>query len=162
MPRRRQHRRQILTEDHLNVGSRTGGSRITYWTGEGPDLANVRPVGDDDLPPVVDLVKDEVIRELAEAWNVVDDDGVVFSLRRYKAADHPSYDVVVDDDRVAGTFFYEGGLVHQHVIVLGLFGIFEGKFLRAVFVLPNVIPALGAPVLRIGGFGVQRLGEGDE
>jgi len=115
--RRKEHRRRILTEDHLNLGSRTGGSRITYWTGEGPDLATVRPVGDEDLPPLVDLVKDEVVRELAEAWDVVDDDGVVFSVRRYKAADHPSYDVVVDDDRVAGTFFYEGGVVHQHVIV---------------------------------------------
>jgi hypothetical protein len=67
VPRRRQHQRRILPEDHLNVGSRTGGAHITYWTGEGDDVANVRPVG--------------------------------------------------DDDRVAGTFFHEGGLVHQHVIV---------------------------------------------
>lgn len=117
MARRKQHHRRILTQAHLNVGSRTGGARITYWTGEGPDLAHVRAVGDSDLPPLVDLVKDEVIRKLAEAWDVVDDDGTVFSLRRYEGADHPSYDVVVDDDRVAGTFFHEGGLVHEHIIV---------------------------------------------
>ena len=63
------------------------------------------------------MVKDQVIRELSEAWDVVDDHGIVFSLRRYEGADHPSYDVVVDDDRVVGTFFHEGGLVHEHVIV---------------------------------------------
>jgi hypothetical protein len=101
----------------LNVGSRTGGGRISYWTDDGPELAIVRPVGDRDLPELVDMVKDEMVRQLSEAWDVADDDGTVFSLRRYKAADHPSFDVVVDDDRVAGTFFHEGGLVHQHVIV---------------------------------------------
>jgi len=115
--RRRPRPRRILTEDHLNVGSRTGGARITYWTGTGADLATVRAVGGGDLPDLVDMVKDEVIRKLAEAWEVVDDDGIVFSLRRYEGSDHPSFDVVVDDDRVAGTFFHEGGLVHQHVIV---------------------------------------------
>ena len=117
MTHRAQHRRRILTEDHLNVGSRTGGGRLTYWTGDGPDVAEVRGVGEHDLSLITDFVKDEVIRELAEAWDVVDDDGTVFSLRRYQGADHPSYDVVVDGDRVAGTFFHEGGLVHQHVIV---------------------------------------------
>jgi hypothetical protein len=117
MARRKQRRRRILSEDHLNVGARAGGARITYWSGEGPDLANVRPIGDNDLPPLVDFVKDEVIRKLAEAWDVIDEDGTVFSLRRYEGSDHPSYDVVVDGDRVAGTFFHEGGLVHQHVIV---------------------------------------------
>jgi hypothetical protein len=115
--RRSRHRSAILNEDHLNVGSRTGGARISYWTGDGPDLARVRPVGDHDLPDLVDMVKDEVIRKLAEAWDVVDDHGTVFSLRRYEGADHPSYDVVVDGDRVVGTFFHEGGLVHEHVIV---------------------------------------------
>jgi hypothetical protein len=117
VPRRRQHRSPLLNQDHLNVGSRTGSGRITYWTGEGPDLAHVKPIGEGRLPDLVDMVKDEVVRTLAEAWDVVDDDGVVFSLRRYEGADHPSYDVVVDGDRVAGTFFHEGGLVHQHVIV---------------------------------------------
>jgi hypothetical protein len=111
------HRPAILNQDHLNVGSRTGGARISYWTGAGPDLARVRPVADHDLPELVDMVKDEVIRKLAEAWDVVDDRGIVFSLRRYEGADHPSYDVVVDGDRVVGTFFHEGGLVHEHVIV---------------------------------------------
>ena len=117
MPPRRTHRPPLLNQDHLNVGSRTGGSRLTYWTGEGPDLAIVRPVDDDKLPELVDMFKDEVVRKLDEAWNIVDDDGTIFSLRRYGGADHPSYDVVVDGDRVAGTFFHEGGLVHQHVIV---------------------------------------------
>jgi hypothetical protein len=115
--RHRHGRPPILTEDHLNVGSRTGGARISYWTGTGPDLAIVRPVGADDLPELADIVKDQVIRKLAEAWDVDDDQSTVFSLRRYEGADHPSYDVVVDGDRVAGTFFHEGGLVHQHVIV---------------------------------------------
>ena len=117
MARRRHHARRLLTEDHLNVGSRTGGSRITYWTGTGADLATVRAVGGADLPELVDMVKDEVIRKLAEAWHVDDEDGTVFALRRYEGAAHPSFDVVVDSDRVAGTFFHEGGLVHQHVIV---------------------------------------------
>jgi hypothetical protein len=89
---------------------------MTYWSGEGPDLADVRPVDGENLPALVDMVKDEVVRKLAEAWEIVDDNGVVFSLRRYAGADHPSFDVV-DDDRVLGTFFHEGGLVHQHVIV---------------------------------------------
>lgn len=61
-------------------------------------------------------MKDMVIRKLAEAWHIDDDHGTVFSLRRYEGADHPSYDVV-DKDRVLGTFFHEGGLVHEHVIV---------------------------------------------
>jgi hypothetical protein len=117
VPRGRQRHRRLLTEDHLNVGSRTGTPRITYWAGTGADLATVRPVGADDLPELVDMVKDEVIRKLAEAWDIGDRDGTVFSLRRYAGADHPSYDVVVDGDRVIGTFFHEGGLVHQHVIV---------------------------------------------
>ena len=117
MARRRQHPRRLLTEDHLNVGSRTDTARITYWTGTGADLATVRAVGPDDLPALMDMVKDELIRTLAEAWDVDDADGTVFSLRRYEGADHPSYDVVVDGDRVVGTFFHEGGLVHQHVIV---------------------------------------------
>jgi hypothetical protein len=117
VPRRSDHGRALLNQDHLNVGSRTGGGRITYWTGDGPDLAVVEPVGAHDLPELVDMVKDEVVRKLAEAWDIVDDGGAVFSLRRYQGADHPSYDVVVDGDRVAGTFFHEGGLVHQHVIV---------------------------------------------
>ena len=89
---------------------------MTYWSGEGPDLASVRAVEGDNLPGLVDMVKDEVVRKLAEAWEIVDEDGVVFSLRRYEGADLPSFDVV-DDDRVVGTFFHEGGLVHQHVIV---------------------------------------------
>jgi hypothetical protein len=80
MSRRKQHRRRILSEDHLNVGARAGGARITYWSGEGPDLANVRPIGDNDLRPLVDFVKDEVIRKLAEAWDVNDEDGEIWSV----------------------------------------------------------------------------------
>jgi hypothetical protein len=80
MSRRKQHRRRILSEDHLNVGARAGGARITYWSGEGPDLANVRPIGDNDLPPLVDFVKDEVIRKLAEAWDVNYENGEIWSV----------------------------------------------------------------------------------
>ena len=47
--------------------------------------------------------------------------------------------------------------------MLGLLGVDQGKLLRAVFVLPFVIPAFGAPVLRIGrGLCIKRLREGDE
>ena len=54
-------------------------------------------------------------------------------------------------------------LLDEHFIVLWLLGVDQGKFLRAVFVLPDVFPALGAPVLRIGGgLWIERLREGDE
>jgi len=101
----------------MYVGARQTGAPLTYWSHDGVELACVHPVAEDDLSPIVDFIKDEVVRELCEAWNVTDEHGVVFSLRRYEAADHPSYDVVVDDDRSVGTFFYEGGLVHERVIV---------------------------------------------
>src|SRR5207302_3766175 len=104
MPRRRPLGRRILTEDHLCVGAQEPGAPLTYWSDAGAELARVHPVSDDDLSPMVDMIKDEVIRALAEAWNVTDEHGTVFSLRRYEAADHPSYDVVVDEDRVVGTF----------------------------------------------------------
>jgi hypothetical protein len=89
---------------------------MTYWDANGHELARVRPV-DDGASPIIDLLADYTLREPAEAWDVTDRNGVVFSLRRYEGADHPSYDVIVDGDRVVGTFFAEGGLVHQHVLV---------------------------------------------
>ncbi len=108
--------RRLLTEDHLSVGAYEPGETMTYWDANGHELARVRPA-DDEGVPIVDLLKDHVAREPAGAWDVTDRHGVVFSLRRYEGADHPSYDVIVDGDRVLGTFFVEGGLIHQHVVV---------------------------------------------
>jgi len=90
---------------------------LSYWNRTGSEVARVHAVDADRLPDLVQLFKDEVVRDLAEAWDVTDSEGVVFSLRRYEGADHPSFDVVVDDDRVVGTFFVEGGLLHEHVLV---------------------------------------------
>ena len=116
MPRLKRRRRGLLDEDHLFVGAYEAGETLTYWDADGHELARVLPV-DDDLPDVVHMLREQVLRELAEAWDITDRHGVVFSLRRYEGADHPSFDVVVDDDLVIGTFFCQGGLVHQHVVV---------------------------------------------
>jgi hypothetical protein len=94
--------RPILVEDRLSVGAYEPGETTTYWDADGHELARVMPV-DDDRSPLIQFAKDEVIRELGEVIDVRDRYGVVFSLHRYEAADHPSYDVVGEDDRVLGT-----------------------------------------------------------
>ena len=109
-------KRQILVEDELFVGAYEPGETMTYWNAGGHELARVQPV-ERDTSPLLELAEEQIVRHPAAAWDVTDRKGTVFSLRRYEGSDHLSYDVVVDDDRVIGTFFCEGGLLHEHVIV---------------------------------------------
>src|SRR3954463_8064701 len=104
--------RRLLDRERLFVGEQVPGRPITYWDANGTDVAYVSsrdPVG------LVDLLGDEIVRHTAEAWEVSDDEGVVFRLRRYDAADHPSYDVIAGDGAPLATFLCEGGVLHEHV-----------------------------------------------
>jgi hypothetical protein len=115
MPRRRTSAgRELLDENELFVGAKQPGAPLMYWEPGGRELARVSALEDDDLAAVI---KDEVLREEAEAWDVTDRGGTVFSLRRYEAAEHPSYEVVDGREQPLGTFFCEGGLLHEHVLV---------------------------------------------
>lgn len=103
--------RRLLEADELFVGARETGAPLTYWADSKHDLATVSP-----LDPA-GLIQDELVRQTEEAWEVTDGDGPVFSVLRYEASDHPSYDVVSPDDSVLATFFCEGGLLHEHLVV---------------------------------------------
>jgi hypothetical protein len=107
-------KRRLLQERELFVGAHDRGAPVTYWKPGGERLARVVALADDDL---LAFVKDEIVRDLAEAWDVADDHGTVFSVRRYEASEHPSYDVVDADGQQLGTFFCRGGMLHEHVVV---------------------------------------------
>src|SRR5438067_2265066 len=100
----------LLEADELFVGARETGAPLTYWAGK-KDLAWVDP-----LEPA-SILTDELVRQTAEGWEVKDGAGPVFALRRYEAADHPSYDVLAPDGTPIATFFCEGGMLHEHVLI---------------------------------------------
>ena len=118
----RRRTRPLLATDDLFVGARTPGvARVTYWDGKGTELAQAVAEHATRHNPVVDEmlrnVTDTAVRTIDESWTISDRIGPMFTIRRYRAADHPSYDVVADDGGVLATFFCDGGVIHQHVIV---------------------------------------------
>ena len=107
-------RRPLLEPDELFVGAKSTGAPLTYWDNDQRDLAAVAGTEPTTLR---DLLSDELVRRTAEAWQVTDDRGPVFLVRRYAASDHPSYDIVDPSGDVLATFFCEGGLLHEDVVV---------------------------------------------
>lgn len=103
---------RLLDTDDLYVGPRQPGAPITYWNADG-DLAHVRST----VPSLTDMVRDEIVRTVAESWEITDDNGVVFSLHRYEPAEHPSYVVLAPHGAPLATFLCEGGVLHDHVLV---------------------------------------------
>jgi hypothetical protein len=103
-------KRALLEADDLFVGARETGAPLTYWR-KHKDLARVTPA------EPASVLTDELVRQTAEAWQVTDHAGTIFAVRRYEAAEHPSYDVVDPDGEPLATFFCEGGVLHEHVLV---------------------------------------------
>lgn len=106
-------RRPVLSAAELYVGARSLGAPLRYWRDDGPDLARV--VAEDES--TLAMLAESVLRPIADAWTVEDDDGVLFTLRRYEAADDLSYDVVAPDGEALATFLVESRIVHDEVVV---------------------------------------------
>ena len=107
------HGSPLLEADDLYVGPREPGAPISYWDGTRTELAKVHATD----PSLVAQISDEVVRAVAESWEVVDGGGVVFRLQRYQPAEHSSYVVAGPDGDPIATFLCEGGLLHEHVVV---------------------------------------------
>jgi hypothetical protein len=110
------HRRLVLETDHVFVGLRQVGDEalLCFWDDEDRTLARIHPSAGGTLrSAAIDLLAHRPWDE----WNVIDDEGIVFRLRRYEAGDHPSYIVVDDNDEPLGTFFCEGGALHEEIVV---------------------------------------------
>jgi hypothetical protein len=103
-----------LEADELFVGAKSTGSPLTYWDAEDRDLAAVSGT---EPASLTEFLGAELVSKTAEAWKITDDRGPVFLVRRYAASDHPSYDVVDPGGNVLATFFCEGGLLHEEVVV---------------------------------------------
>jgi hypothetical protein len=102
---------RLLKTDDLFVGSRTIGGPITFWDNGNRTLATVHGVDDQNI------LVDQVVHRPCEEWNVLDGTMTVFELRRYDPGEHPSYDVIGDDGEPLGTYFCEGGALHEQFVV---------------------------------------------
>ena len=102
---------RLLKANDLFVGSRTIGGPISFWADEDRTLATVHPAEE------FDLLVEEVVHHPCEEWNVLDGGATVFDLRRYDPGDHPSYVVIGDDGEPLGTYFCEGGTLHEQFVV---------------------------------------------
>jgi hypothetical protein len=109
----RRHR-PLLEAEELFVGAKETGAPLTYWNAEQQDLATV---AGSELTTLAELFGEELMRRTSEAWQVTDDHGPVFFVRRYAASDHPAYDVVDPGGDILATFLCEGGLLHEEVLV---------------------------------------------